>query len=207
MRWGRGVDIERFNPAKRTRNLFPGEINVMYSGRLTKEKGAHLLAEAFLRAWERNKQLHLVVAGGGPEEDVIRDRLGDRVTMLGWIDGEEYARAYASSDIFLFASQTDTFGQVILEAQASGLPVVAVAEGGPLELVANGRTGRLCEPDPDALASAVVELATRPAIRAAMSVEARLTAAERGWEGSLMQLGTAYDRALATPLEEQRVAA
>jgi glycosyltransferase involved in cell wall biosynthesis/predicted metal-dependent phosphoesterase TrpH len=207
LRWGRGVDIDRFNPALRTRNRFPGEINVMYSGRLTKEKGAHLLAEAFIRAHERNKQLHLVIAGGGPEEGAVRERLGDRATFLGWIDGEEYARAYASADIFLFASRTDTFGQVILEAQASGLPVVAVAEGGPLELVENGRTGRLCAADADELATGVLELATRPGLRAAMSAEARAAAAERSWESSLAQLRAAYDRALAPYLAEQRVAA
>jgi glycosyltransferase involved in cell wall biosynthesis/predicted metal-dependent phosphoesterase TrpH len=207
MRWGRGVDLERFNPLKRTRGLLPGEINVMYAGRLTKEKGVDLLTESFLRAWERDKQLHLVLAGGGPEEEAVRERLGDRVTMLGWLDGEEYARAYASADLFLFASSTDTFGQVLLEAQASGLPVVAVAEGGPAELVENGRTGRLCPADADALASAIVELATRPGLRAAMSIEARGRAADRSWEGSLMQLGAAYDRALAPAAEGARVAA
>jgi glycosyltransferase involved in cell wall biosynthesis/predicted metal-dependent phosphoesterase TrpH len=207
LRWGRGVDLERFSPAKRRPRLFEGEINVMYSGRLTKEKGAHLLADTFLRAYERNKQLHLVLAGGGPEADVLRERLGDRATFLGWLDGEEYAQAYASADIFLFASCTDTFGQVILEAQASGLPVVAVAEGGPLELVENGRTGRLCPADADALAAAVVELATRPGLRASMSAGARQAAAERSWAGSLSQLAGAYERALATDAQDARLVA
>jgi glycosyltransferase involved in cell wall biosynthesis/predicted metal-dependent phosphoesterase TrpH len=207
MRWGRGVDVDRFNPEKRVHGLFKGEINVMYAGRLTKEKGAHLLVDSFLEAHERNPKLHLVLAGGGPEEELVRERLGERATMLGWIDGEEYARAYASSDIFLFASCTDTFGQVILEAQASGLPVVAVAEGGPLELVADGRTGRLCPPDADALAAGIVELSTRPGLRAAMSVQARLAAAERSWDGSLLQLSAAYGRAFAAQIEEERLAA
>jgi glycosyltransferase involved in cell wall biosynthesis/predicted metal-dependent phosphoesterase TrpH len=207
LRWGRGVDIQRFHPDKRERGLFHGEINVMYSGRLTKEKGADLLADAFLRAYERDSRLHLVLAGGGPEEERLRERLADRATFLGWLDGEDYERAYASADIFLFASCTDTFGQVILEAQASGLPVVAVAEGGPLELVADGRTGRLCPADADALADAVVELATRPGLRAAMSVQARLAATDRSWESSLLQLTDAYARALRPSAEEARLAA
>jgi glycosyltransferase involved in cell wall biosynthesis len=207
MRWGRGVDTRKFSPDKRVPGLFKGEINVMYAGRLTKEKGAHLLAETFIRAHEQDPQLHLVLAGGGPEEETLRERLGERATFLGWIDGEEYARAYASTDIFLFASCTDTFGQVILEAQASGLPVVAVAEGGPLELVDNGYTGRLCPPDADALASAVIELATRPALRQEMAAAARTTATKRSWESSLLQLGSAYDRALVPRAEEARVAA
>jgi glycosyltransferase involved in cell wall biosynthesis/predicted metal-dependent phosphoesterase TrpH len=207
LRWGRGVDTQRFHPDKRERERFRGEINVMYSGRLTKEKGADLLADAFLRAHERDSRLHLVLAGGGPEEEALRERLGDRATFLGWLDGEAYERAYASADIFLFASCTDTFGQVILEAQASGLPVVAVAEGGPLELVADGRTGRLCPADAEALAAAVVELATRPGLRAAMSVQARLAATDRSWESSLLQLTDAYARALGPSAEEARLAA
>jgi glycosyltransferase involved in cell wall biosynthesis len=207
MRWGRGVDISRFTPDKRERGLHKGEINVMYSGRLTKEKGVELLAETFVEAYERDRRLHLVLAGGGPEEAALRERLGEKATFLGWIDGEEYARAYASADIFLFASTTDTFGQVLLEAQASGLPVVAAAAGGPLELVENGVTGRLCTPDAGALAEGVIELATRPGLRASMSMQARLAASERSWDSSLLQLAAAYTRSLASEAREARVAA
>ena len=120
---------------------------MLYAGRLTKEKGSDLLAESFLRAHERDPRLHLLLAGGGPEEDELRARLGDRATFLGWLDRSELATAYASADIFLFCSQTDTYGQVIAEAQASGLPVVAVDEGGPASLIHDRQTGWLCEPD------------------------------------------------------------
>jgi glycosyltransferase involved in cell wall biosynthesis len=85
--------------------------------------------------------------------------------------------------------------------------VVAVAEGGPLELVADGRTGRLCQADADELAAAVVELATRPGLRAAMSVQARLAATDRSWESSLLQLTDAYARALGPNAAEARLAA
>ena len=95
------------------------------------------------RARERDPRLHLVLAGGGPEEDALRERLGEHATFLGWLEGDALARAYASADLFLFASRTDTFGQVLLEAQASGLPVVAVAEGGPCSIVEDGVTGLL----------------------------------------------------------------
>ena len=87
-----------------------------------------------------------MLAGGGPEEDALRARLGGAATFLGWLEGDALARAYADADLFLFCSQTDTFGQVVLEAQASGLPVVAVDAGGPAELIASGRTGVLCPP-------------------------------------------------------------
>ncbi|HEU0318373.1 MAG TPA: glycosyltransferase, partial [Solirubrobacteraceae bacterium] len=142
-RWDRGVDIRRFDPAKRAAGLLPGELNVLYAGRLTKEKGAELLADAFLAARARDPRLHLVLAGGGPEEGYLRERLGDQATFLGWLEGDELARVYASADMFLFASRTDTFGQVLLEAQASGLPTVAVAVGGPAGLISDGETGLL----------------------------------------------------------------
>src|SRR5262249_42896826 len=134
-RWDRGVDLERFDPALRTPGMFPGARNVLYAGRLTREKGVGLLADAFVAARRRDPGLHLVLAGGGPEEQYLRERLGDHATFLGWLGGDDLPRAYASADAFLFASQTDTFGQVILESQASGLPVVAVDEGGPSSLI------------------------------------------------------------------------
>ena len=118
-RWDRGVDVDRFDPARRDEAVLPGELNVLYAGRLTTEKGVDLLADAFLSARARDPRLHLVLAGGGPEEERLRARLGGAATFLGWLDGEALAVAYASADLFLFCSQTDTFGQVVLEAQAS----------------------------------------------------------------------------------------
>src|SRR6186997_1311268 len=140
-RWERGVDTDRFDPAKADRDAFPGEIKVLYAGRLTREKGVDLLAESFLRARRSDPRLHLLLAGGGPEEDELRARLGEDATFLGWLGGEDLASAYASADAFLFCSRTDTYGQVILEAAASGLPVIAVAQGGPATLIENRHTG------------------------------------------------------------------
>ena len=138
---------------------------MLYAGRLTKEKGVDLLADAFLAARARDPRLELVLAGGGPEEDALRARLGGAATFLGWLEGDALARAYADSDLFLFCSQTDTFGQVVLEAQASGLPVVAVDAGGPSELIASGRSGVLCPPRTSALADAIAGLAAHPSSR------------------------------------------
>jgi glycosyltransferase involved in cell wall biosynthesis len=195
-RWDRGVDLHRFSPDRRVAGLFEGEINVLYAGRLTREKGADLLADAFLAAHERDPRLHLVLAGGGPEEDMLRERLGGHATFLGWLEGDELARAYASADVFLFASRTDTFGQVLLEAQASGLPVVAVAEGGPTSIVADGITGRLCPADAHALAAAVVQLAAQPLQRERLAGMALDAVAGRTWERSLQRLADGYRRAL-----------
>ena len=147
------ASIPRFAEAA----LLPGAVNVLYAGRLSKEKGVDLLADAFLEAHRRDPRLHLVLAGGGPEEGLLRERLGDRATFLGWLSGDALAQVYASADAFLFASTTETFGQVILEAQASGLPVVAVDRGGPASLIEHGETGLLAPPEVSALADAVVD--------------------------------------------------
>lgn len=195
-RWDRGVDVARFSPARRDPESLPGEITVLYAGRLTREKGADLLADAFVAARARDPRLHLCLAGGGPEEDALRERLGEHATFLGWLEGDALASAYASADLFLFASRTDTFGQVLLEAQASGLPVIAVAEGGPCAIVEDGVTGLLRPADAAALADAVVELASAPLLRERLATRALEAVRERTWERSLARLADGYRRAL-----------
>jgi glycosyltransferase involved in cell wall biosynthesis/predicted metal-dependent phosphoesterase TrpH len=195
-RWARGVDLRRFDPGLRTPELFPGEVNVLYAGRLTKEKGVELLAEAFLAARERDPRLHLVLAGGGPEEEELRERLGEHATFLGWLHGTDLARAYASADVFLFASQTDTYGQVIAEAQASGLPVVAVAQGGPLSLIDPGETGLLAAPEPEALAEELLRLTSETLLHERIRRAGLAAVRGRTWEASLEQLAAGYRTAL-----------
>jgi len=195
-RWERGVDLDRFDPAKARRDEYPGEIKVLYVGRLTREKGVDLLAESFLRAHRSDPRLHLLLAGGGPEEAELRARLGEHATFLGWLGGEDLAEAYASADVFLFASSTDTYGQVIIEAAASGLPVVAVAEGGPAALVENRHTGLLCRPDADHLAGALLQLASSPLLRHHLGTSGAEAARGRSWERSMDQLAAGYRRLL-----------
>jgi len=195
-RWERGVDVSRFDPAKAAPGGYPGDVKVLYAGRLTSEKGVELLAESFERAHRADPRLHLLLAGGGSEEGELRSRLGERATFLGWLEGEELARAYASADIFLFCSRTDTYGQVVVEAGASGLPVVAVGEGGPASLIENRHTGLLCEPDPDHLAGAVLQLAASPLLRRHLGASAVRAAAGRSWGRSLEQLAAGYRCAL-----------
>jgi glycosyltransferase involved in cell wall biosynthesis/predicted metal-dependent phosphoesterase TrpH len=198
-RWERGVDTDRFSPEKAERNAFPGELRILYAGRLTREKGVDLLAESFMRARVVEPRLHLLLAGGGPEEGELRARLGEHATFLGWLKGDDLARAYASADLFLFCSRTDTYGQVVLEAGASGLPVVAVGEGGPAALIENRHTGILCQPDADHLAGAVLQLTASPALRRRLGEAAQGVAATRSWERAMEQLGNGYRRALAEP--------
>jgi len=197
LRWDRGVDTERFDPDLRsTGPRDAGRIEILYSGRITREKGVELLADAFLRARQMDPRLHLTVAGGGPEQDRLAERLGEHATFLGWLGGIELARVYANADIFLFPSATDTFGQVILEAQASGLPVVAVAEGGPLSLIEDGISGLLRPAEAGALARAVTGLAASPERRAALAAAGVRQARMRTWERTLELLSEGYGLAL-----------
>jgi glycosyltransferase involved in cell wall biosynthesis/predicted metal-dependent phosphoesterase TrpH len=206
MRWDRGVDTARFDPSLRgTRLLEPRRLEVLYSGRITREKGAELLADAFLLAREQEPRLHLVLAGGGPEQEQLAERLGAHATFLGWLSGAELARTYANADLFLFPSATDTFGQVILEAQASGLPIVAVAEGGPLSLIEDRVTGLLCEASAPALAEAVLELAASPLLRESLSRAALASVRERTWERALERLGEGYERVVVGEEVAERV--
>ena len=222
-RWDRGVDSARFDPALRgptrgpegdgrrsgdatggtpaplsPRAHAPDVVNVLDCGRLTLEKGADLLADAFLAARARDPRLRLMLAGGGPEQQRLGEKVGEAATFLGWLEGADLARAYASADIFLFASRTDTFGQVILEAQASGLAVVAVAAGGPLSLIDDGVSGLLRPPDAHALADAVLQLARSPGLRGRLARGGLASARARTWEQALARLAAAYRRVLAS---------
>lgn len=118
------------------------------------------------------------------------------VRFLGELRGEALAEVYASADIFCIASTTETFGQVLLEAAASGLPVIASAAGGALELVAHEHTGILIHPgDLSAYAEALVRLARSPGQREAFGAAGACAAAGRSWERSTDQLRAAYREA------------
>ena len=201
MRWDRGVDGQRFTPVLRDRPRGgpegpDGPITVLYAGRITHEKGVELLADAFLLARERCPGLHLMLAGDGPERGRLAERLGDSATFLGWLEGEQLPGAYASADLFVFPSATDTFGQVVLEAQASGVPVLAVDAGGPRSLIEHRVSGLLCAPDPQAMSEALLELARSPLLRERLASAGATAARGRTWGGALGRLADGYRAAL-----------
>ena len=160
--WRRGVDLDRFHPSLRDaaetrvlrRSLAPhGEVLLGYVGRLAPEKELHRLTEL-----ARVPGTRVVVVGEGPDEPELRRRLPGAV-FLGRRDGAELARCYAALDIFVHTGTRETFGQTLQEAAATGLPVVAPRRGGPLDLVDEGLTGLLFDPDrPGALHEAVTRL-------------------------------------------------
>ena len=198
LRWDRGVDTSRFDPALRERVAAAGRpqrpvLRAHHAREGRRAAGRRLPAGA-----RREPRLHLVLAGGGPEQEHLRERLGEHATFLGWLEGEELARVYASADIFLFPSATDTFGQVILEAQASGLPVIALAAGGPLSLIEDRVSGLLCDADAEQLAGAMLELAGSPLLREHLARAALRSVRLRTWERTLQRLADGYRRALSS---------
>jgi len=181
--WPRGVDPVRFHPAHRDerlrRRLAPnGELLVGYVGRLAPEKRVDLLADTAALPGVR-----VVVVGDGPSESSLRVKLPG-VTFLGRRTGDELARIYASLDVFAHTGPLETFCQTVQEAMASGVPVVAPAAGGPLDLVAHRRTGLLVPPrDSAAVARAVGELLDGGSeLRARFGAAARAEVASRTWD-------------------------
>jgi glycosyltransferase involved in cell wall biosynthesis len=197
----RGIDTERFTPEKRNGFFrcygLGGSLKLLYVGRVSKEKNLALLAESFRDLCAAGEDVHLVVVGDGPYlEEMRRELDGLPVTFTGYLDGEELACAYASSDVFVFPSTTDTFGNVVLEAQASGLPVVVSGEGGPRENVIDGETGLVMERcDAADLSRCVRVLAADEGMRARMGLAAREAMEERSFEVQYLKAWELYARA------------
>jgi phosphatidylinositol alpha 1,6-mannosyltransferase len=193
--WGRGVDAVRFNPSRRSdrlrADLAPAGEVVGYVGRLAAEKRLDLLSDV-----SRLPGVRLVIVGAGPAEAAARRALPSAI-FLGQRQGDELARAYASLDVFVHSGPYETFGNTLQEAAASGLPVVAPAAGGPIDLVEDGVTGFLVPPcDQAALANAVWRLCANPELRAAQGAAARLGVLGRTWPRRCAELITHYEAAI-----------
>ena len=145
----RGIDTNKFHPAKRNGYFKKYKMNnnafkLIYVGRVSKEKNLDILMSIFKDLIKKGGNYHLVIVGEGPYlKEMKNTLLGYPVTFTGYLKGEDIAQAYASSDLFIFPSETDTFGNAVLEAQASGLPVFVTDIGGPKENMLPGETGRV----------------------------------------------------------------
>jgi phosphatidylinositol alpha 1,6-mannosyltransferase len=196
-RWGRGVDLVRFHPAHRDealrRWIAPGgEVIVGYVGRLAPEKRV-----ASLTALRDIPNVKVAIVGGGPSEDMLREALPG-AAFLGFRTGEELSRAYASLDVFVHTGPAETFCQAVQEALASGVPVVAPAAGGPVDLVRPGATGVLVDPDdPAHLRAAVSRLVHDATLRSSMAAAARESVAGRSWARVCDELLQHYGHAIA----------
>src|SRR6266404_2615506 len=181
----RGLDTELFHPARREPAFFEkfgaynGEVRLLYVGRISREKDLDLLAAAYHRLRDQGLPVQLFVVGHGPYSEAFAKSLPEAI-FTGYLTGDELAAAYASADIFVFPSTTDTFGNVILEAQACGVPVVVSDSGGPKELVENKANGLITKShDLEDFTGAIRALVTNPPLRKRMGKSARESVLDR----------------------------
>lgn len=195
--WQRGVDTSLFSPDRRSRELrsqwhvSENRPALLYVGRLSREKGLDLLPALQRRLYERHFEHRFIIVGEGPMHAWLKQQMPDAV-FTGSLSRQAIAPVFASADAFLFPSRTDTAGHVVLEAQASGLPVIVTDAGGPCESMVDGSTGIVCPTtDPSAWADVIARL-MRPESRAACSSAARVYALGRQWPHALEPLYRTY---------------
>jgi glycosyltransferase involved in cell wall biosynthesis len=183
----RGLDTELFNPKQRDPAFFEkfgaknGQIRLLYVGRVSREKDLDVLAQAYHRLRNEGLSIQLFVVGHGPYSQALSETMPDAF-FTGYLTGKELAAAYASADIFVFPSTTDTFGNVIIEAQASGVPVIVSDAGGPKELVEDKANGLITRShDVDDFTRAIRDLAVDPTLRERMGNRARQSVVDRTW--------------------------
>lgn len=185
----RGLDTDLFNPSRRDLTFWPGsansaEVRLLYVGRISREKDLDVLVAAYEKVRAAGHPVKLYLVGHGPYSDALAAALPDAV-FLGYLEGEALAKAYASADVFVFPSTTDTFGNVVIEAQASGLPVIVSDVGGPQELVQEGINGLVTRGhDTDDMARAIMHLVSDGPLRKIMAVNARQSVLDRSWPGA-----------------------
>jgi glycosyltransferase involved in cell wall biosynthesis len=183
-----GVNTEKFHPRRCEPNIWASRaiaepLRLLYAGRVSVEKNLPMLVEAFRRLCGKRRDVALVVAGDGPYMREMREALRHLPAyFLGYQDDQQLAPLYASADLFVFPSRTDTLGQVVMEAQASGLPAIVSADGGPKETVDDGKTGIVIPADDPARWAGVVEELLDDAPRRARMA---LAAAQRAARSSL----------------------
>lgn len=200
-RWGRGVDTVQFRPEARDdawrRAVGAGRpLLVGYVGRLAVEKQVEAL-----RVLSGRDDVRLVVVGEGPERALLEELLPD-AHFTGLLHGDELARAMASLDVFVHPGELETFGQTLQEANASGVPVVAPAAGGPIDVVAHSHTGWLYPPgDHAALRSHVDDLLGDDRKRRAFGTAARERALGRTWAKVCHELMEHYEAAISVSAE------
>ena len=194
--WSRGVDRDLFDPARRdpewrrAQGWADEDAVVLFFGRLVIEKGIDIFAEAVRRLRESGRKVRALAVGAGPAED--RLRILPDVVLTGHIEGEQLARAIASADILLHPSVTETFGNVLTEAMASGLAIVSAEAPNVRGMIENGETGLLRPAEAGALADAVALLIDAPGERQRLGAAARAASAAFGWDAASAAARAAY---------------
>ena len=195
----RGLDAELFNPDRRLESYWqrPGmaatDVRLLYVGRISREKDLDLLATAYRQLRDEKLPVRLFLVGIGPYLETLQKNLPDAI-FAGYLEGEQLATAYASADVFVFPSTTDTFGNVIIEAQACALPVVVSDLGGPAELVEDGVNGLITKAhDVESFVQGIRKLVENPLLRTEMGRRARQGVIDRSWPSAFQKFWAATD--------------
>jgi len=198
-----GVDTEAFHPKYRNDNWkrslgIEGKFALFFAGRLVWEKDLKTLAAAYQLLAERRNDISFVLAGDGPVRKEIQQLMPEAI-FLGNQSGRDLSTAYASSDLFVFPSTTETFGMVTLEAMASGIPPVCANKGGASGFIKDGITGFLTKPrDAEDFAGKIEFLLDHPERRAEMAKQAFLYGQEQTWQRSFEKMLLSYDEVVRT---------
>jgi phosphatidylinositol alpha 1,6-mannosyltransferase len=188
------VDAELFHPANRTRGADDHTFVLGFVGRLSIEKNVALLATVQRELGQMGlHDFRFMIVGHGGEEAWLRERL-PRAEFTGVLKGKALSEAYANMDLFVFPSHTDTFGNVVLEALASGVPAIVTPDGGPPTIIREGKTGRIV-PDEE-FATAVASVLRDPEQHAAMRRAARPYALTMSWDAVFDGVYSAYESVL-----------
>jgi glycosyltransferase involved in cell wall biosynthesis len=201
--WPRGVDTQQFHPGKRSNTwrakhgIGENEFVVAFVSRLVREKELDTLVATLRRLEARGIAHRGLIVGDGPERATLESQL-PRAVFTGFLVGDELAQAYASSDVFLFPSETETFGSVTLEAMSSGLPCVCADATGSRSLVVHEKTGYLAEPRcTDEFADRIATLARDRELRARLGTAARQRSLGFNWDESMARILSYYRSLLA----------
>jgi phosphatidylinositol alpha 1,6-mannosyltransferase len=204
--WSRGVDQDQFNPGRRdmkwrrSQGIADDEEVIAFLGRIVMEKGLDEFADAIDLLAARGIKHRVLVIGEGPARPWFEARLPDAL-FIGHQDGDDLGRALASADLFFNPSITEAFGNVTLEAMASGLPVVAAVATGATSLVADGMTGMLVQPgDTDGYADALEAYARDPKLRARHGKAGLAFAKTQDWD----HINAAVEKVYARVIERRR---
>ncbi len=199
----RGVDTLAFSPEYRDRNGTEDAFVLGFCGRLSIEKNVYLLARIRTELIARGiTNFRFLIVGHGKEEGWLRQQLPN-AEFTGVLRGRELGRAYANMDLFVFPSHTDTFGNVVLEALASGVPAVVTPDGGPRYIVKDGETG--CIATDDQFSAAVARIIHDPGLHAQMGLAARTYAQSASWDSVFEGVYSTYDEVLASHVPTEGV--
>jgi len=192
----RGVDTLAFSPEHRDRGNTREPFVLGFCGRLSIEKNVFLLGRIRSELLARGiTNFRFLIVGHGKEESWLREHLPN-AEFTGVLRGHDLARAYANMDLFVFPSHTDTFGNVVLEALASGVPAVVTPDGGPRHIVRDGETGSIATDD--GFTDAIANLIRDPELHARMRLAARIYAQSASWDSVFEGVYSTYDEVLAS---------